>query len=347
MRLCIELNKQEGIKSVFIKIISCNRNTFNIKYNDMLKKFIIAIDLGGTNLKIAILDLKYKIREKQVLNTRRFRRKEDLISAITHSVSRITENNNLKKKNILGIGLGLPGPIDIKHGIVHFFPNIPGWKEVNLRKKLEDELRLPVFMDNDANLMSLAEHRLGAARGAKNAICITLGTGVGGGVIIDGTLYRGLSFAAGEIGHIPINEKGPRCNCGGIACLEAYIGNNRIKNEARKLFKRDISLEELSALARKKNKKASRIWLQVGTRLGIALAGVINLLNLDTVVIGGGIANAGRILFDEARQTIRNRAMSVQARHVKVCKAELASDAGLIGAAILVKENNKVSVSTV
>lgn len=304
----------------------------------MAKRFIAAIDLGGTNLKIALLDLKYRIKYKEVLNTQRFTRKEGLISAIVDSVHKILKDNKLNRTNLLGVGLGLPGPIDYERGIVHFFPNIPGWKEVKLKSILEKRLRLPVFVDNDAKVMCLAEHKLGAAKGSTNAICITLGTGVGGGIIINGKLYRGLSNAAGEIGHMPINEKGPKCNCGGHACLESYIGNNRILKEARKIFGRDVTLEKISYLAAKQNRKAKAIWLKVADRLSVTLAGVVNLLNPDCIVIGGGVAGAGKILFDNLGKIISGRAMSVQARHVKIFKAKLGNNAGLIGAAILVKE---------
>lgn len=298
----------------------------------------MGIDLGGTNLKVALLDLRYKIVDKRVLGTQRFFKKEILIRVIADSINRIIQDNKLKRANILGIGLGLPGPIDVQKGIVHFFPNIPGWKEVNLKDILEKKLKLPVFLDNDANLMSLAEQKLGAARGFKNVVCLTLGTGVGGGIIIDATLYRGSTFASGEIGHLPLNEKGPRCNCGGIACLETYIGNNRIIKEAKKLFGRRVLPEELSRLAKNKNRKAIELWSRIGGHLGVALSGIVNLLNPDVIVIGGGIAGAGKVLLDKIRETILRRAMRVQARHVKVFKAKLGNDAGLIGAAVLVKE---------
>ena len=307
----------------------------------MAKRLIIGIDLGGTNLKIALLDLRYRIKDKEVLNTQKFIKKENLISAILDSINKIIENNKLSRANILGIGLGLPGPIDYERGVVHFFPNIPGWKEVNLKSILERRLRLPVFVDNDAKLMSLAEYKLGAAKGSSNAVCITLGTGVGGGIILNGNLYRGSSNASGEIGHLPINEKGPRCNCGGRACLETYIGNNQILKEARRMFRRDITLEELSYLARKQNRQAQTIWLKITGRLALALVGAVNLLNPDCIVIGGGVAGAGKILFDNVRKIILRQAMSVQARHVKVFKAKLGNNAGLIGAAILVKEGIK------
>ncbi len=311
----------------------------------MQAKFIIGIDLGGTNLKIALLDLKYRIRYKEILSVKAFLKKESLISAIINSINKVRENNKLKRANILGLGLGLPGPIDNKRGVVHFFPNIPGWKEINLKSILEKRLRLPVFMDNDAKLMALAEYKLGAAKGSNQAVCLTLGTGVGAGIIINGTLYRGFNNAGGELGHIRINEKGPRCNCGGHACLEAYIGNNKILREAKKLFCRNISLEELTKLARKQNKQAQAIWSKAARRLGLALVGIVNLLNPDCIVIGGGVAQAGKILFDMVKQTISKEAMGIQARHVKIFKAKLGNDAGLIGAAIMVRENAKLAYS--
>lgn len=303
----------------------------------MSRKFIIAIDLGGTNLKIALLTGGYEFKDRQTLRTRRFAQKDSLIQAIIDAVNKIIEKNCLGKADILGVGLGLPGPIDVKQGVVYFFPNIRGWKQVNLKKILQSKLGMPAFLDNDANLMSLAESKLGAARGYKNAVCLTLGTGVGGGIIIDGGLYRGTNSAAGEIGHIPINEEGPSCNCGGRACLEAYIGNDKIIKAARKLFRRNISLEELSLMARARNKQALQLWSEVGRRLGVALTGVVNFLNPGVIVIGGGVAGAGRALFDQVKKTIFSRAMKVQTGQLKVVKAKLGSDAGLIGAAILVK----------
>jgi glucokinase len=304
----------------------------------MHNKFIIGIDLGGTNLKIALFDLEYKIKSKLILTTKRFFKKEDLILAITNSVDKILRDNKLNKSQVLGLGIGLPGPIDKKSGIVRFLPNIPGWKEVNLKKILQQKLKIPVVLDNDAKMMCLAESRMGAAFGVRNALCLTLGTGVGGSLIINGQLYRGMDNASGEIGHMPINEVGPKCSCGGIACLESYIGNNRIMEQARKVFKRRIALEELSSMAKKGNKQALKIWDQMGFRLGVALSGIVNLLNLDVIVIGGGVSNAGRILFDPIRKTINDRSMSVQTRRLKLFKAKLGSDAGLIGSAMLVKE---------
>lgn len=304
----------------------------------MLHKFIIGIDLGGTNLKLALLDAQYRILDRAVLSTRNFKSRLSLIRIIIASIKKIISDNRLRKQDILGVGLGLPGPIDVKNGRVHFFPNIPGWKKVCLSSILKKRLKIPVFLDNDANLMALAEHRLGAGRGMRNLLCLTLGTGVGGGIILEGRLYRGSSYAAGEIGHLPINEKGPRCNCGGFACLESYIGNKRILSEARKVFKKSISLEELSSLARQGNNRALKIWTKVAWQLGVALSGLVNIFNPDGIIIGGGVANAGKFFFNIIYKTIVKRAMSVQAKCVSIRKAKLGNDAGMIGAAILVKE---------
>jgi predicted NBD/HSP70 family sugar kinase len=137
---------------------------------------------------------------------------------------------------------------------------------------------------------------------------------------------------------MPLNENGRKCNCSGVACLETYIGNDRILKDARIIFKRRVCLEDLSRLAHKGDARAKRIWVTAGQRLGVALSGVVNLLNPDSVVIGGGVANAGKVLFDAVRGTIKKRAMSVQSKRVKIVKARLGSDAGMIGAALLVNE---------
>lgn len=305
----------------------------------MKEKNIIAIDLGGTNMKIALLNGRYEIKDKRFFNTGNFSTKSRLFEGLIEASERLILDHGLSKRDILGIGIGVPGPVDIKKGLVHFFPNIPGWKDVYLKKDLEEKLKIKVFLDNDANLMALAEYSYGAARGYHNVVCLTLGTGVGGGLIIEDRLYHGSTFAAGELGHVPVNEKGPRCNCKGVACLEAYIGNKKIVRFARQVFKKAISLEEVSTLAQKKDKRAMKVWYNVGVHLGTALAGIVNVLNPDAIVIGGGVANAGKVLFDTVKEVIVKRAMYVQATHVKVLKAALGSDAGLIGAAILVADN--------
>ncbi|MFH1191769.1 MAG: ROK family protein [Candidatus Omnitrophota bacterium] len=310
----------------------------------MVKKFIIGIDLGGTNLKCALLDSSLKIKAKSSFSTKSFDNQLKLIQCIIDSVESFIINQKLKRSAILGVGIGVPGPVDTLKGIVHFLPNIPGWKEVKLKKILEEKIKLSVFLDNDAKLMTLAEHKAGAARKYKNVLCLTLGTGVGGGLIINDLLYRGADNAAGEAGHLLLNEKGPLCGCGARGCLEAYVGNNKIIKEARKLFGPLITLERVSVLAGQNNLRAINFWSQMGKKLGLALSGVVNLLNLDLIVIGGGVSCVGKVLFTSIQDTILLRAMRVQASRVKIVQAKLGINAGIIGAGYLVRERLRSNV---
>jgi len=259
----------------------------------------------------------------------------ELVSSLVSNIGDILRRAGLKRGQVAGVGIGVPGPVDSEKGIVRYFPNIKGWKGVPLKSILERKLRLKVSLDNDVNAMTLAEHRFGAGKGAANLVCLTLGTGVGGGIIINGEIYRGSTMCAGEIGHVPINEKGPRCNCNGIACIERYIGNRYVLNRAKKIFGKGITLKRLDKLAIDGNRKASAIWADVGTKLGVALAGVVNLLNPDMIVVGGGVSKAGELILRPLRKEIKRRAMIDQARHVKVVRAKLETDAGIIGASLL------------
>jgi len=304
----------------------------------MVKKYIIAIDLGGTNLKCALLDSNLVIKARNSFSTKSFDNKHKLIDGVADSVNSFILSRGLARNIISGVGIGLPGPVDTLRGIVHFLPNIPGWKNVEFKKILERKTKLPVFIDNDAKLMTLAEHKTGSAKGYANVLCLTLGTGVGGGLIINGVLYRGGDNAAGELGHLPLNENGPFCGCGGRACLETYIGNAAIIRQAHKLFGPGTSLEKVSRMARDKDTKAMKFWSRVGEKLGVALSGIVNLLNLDAIVIGGGVSEAGGALFGSVKRTVLRRAMSVQAKRVKIFKAKLGNNAGIIGAGFLVKE---------
>ncbi len=306
----------------------------------MVKRFIIAIDLGGTNLKCALLDDRLKIRVKTSFSTRSFDNQHKLIRGFADSIGSFIYNQKLKPAEVLGVGIGLPGPVDTLSGVVHSLTNICGWKEVPLKKLLERKTGLRVFIDNDAKLMALAEHECGAAKNYKHVLCLTLGTGVGGGLILGNLLYRGPDNAAGEAGHIPVSQSGPLCGCGARGCLETYVGNARLLQRAARIFGAGITLEKVSILAKAKNAKAIAFWQEVGKDLGLGLSGIVNLLNLDLIVIGGGVACAGKVLFDSIRSTIRQRAMPVQAGRVRVVKAALGVDAGIIGAGYLVKERS-------
>ena len=317
-----------------------------------MTKYVIAIDLGGTNVKIAVIKDEKKILRKIILTTKKYKNKNALIEGLSRASIMLINESGLQKNDVLGIGIGAPGLIDSKRGIIHHLVNIKGFKDVPLKKLMEKATGLSVFLDNDVNIMTLGELYHGAGKGAKNMLCVTLGTGVGGGIVIDGRLYRGSSLSAGEIGHMPLNETGPGCNCGGFGCMEKFVGNKYIVNRAiekikegkksiiRKLVNgnlRRVTPEVISAAAKKGDRLAIAIWDEIGAHLGVTLAGAVNLLNPEKIVIGGGVSEAGKFLFEGVRRTIKERAMKIPAQRAKVVKASLGQDAGLIGAAVLVR----------
>ena len=316
----------------------------------MVKKLTLAIDIGGTNIKLALVNRAGGIKSKKIFPAYS-RQRKSLIKDLLFYIDDLLEKARLKKRDLLGIGIGLPGIVDTSHGLVHSLTNIPGFRNVALKKILERKLHRPVFLDNDVNLMALGEYYFGAGRGANNIICLTLGTGVGGGLIIEGKLYRGSSLSAGEIGHIPLNEDGHRCNCGGKACLETYIGNKYLVKEAVKKISKtstclsqiNLTPEKITQAAKKGDKLAIQIWKETGQRLGTVLAGLVNLLNPEKIIIGGGLAQAGHFLFTPIRKTVNERAMNFPARKVKIVRARLGEEAGLIGAAVLVWLNKELA----
>jgi glucokinase len=321
-----------------------------------MSRYFIAVDLGGTNIKIGVIKDGNKILRKVSVPTRNYKNKNSFVGGISQISLRIVKDAGVNKKDISGMGIGAPGLIDSKRGIIHHLVNIKGFKNVPLKKLIEKRTGIKTFLDNDVNVMTLGELYHGAGKGAKNMLCITLGTGVGGGIVVEGELYRGSTLSAGEIGHMPLNEKGPLCNCGGFGCMEKFVGNRYISGTAVKKIKKGaktlitklvdgnlkrISPEIVSDAARKGDKLAISVWKEIGGHLGVTLAGAVNLLNPERIVIGGGVAEAGKVLFDAIKTTVRGRAMHVPGRYVKIVKAQLGQDAGLIGAAVLVKLENE------
>jgi len=294
--------------------------------------YTIGVDLGATFVKMGIVDSNGRVYSRRKIETPARAKKALLIDAIIYNIRDIIR---VSGKKIYGVGIGVPGPVDSKKGVVHYFPNIKGWNEVPLKAILQKKLGMAVELDNDVNAMTLGEFVFGAGKRCDNLVCVTLGTGVGGGIIINGKLYRGGSMAAGEIGHMPINEIGPRCNCRGIACLERYVGNKYILERAKKVFGNNITLERLSSLGRSGNKKSIAIWRDFAKKLSVAIIGVVNLLNPDKIVIGGGVSSAGSLILTPLKKEIKTRAMKDQAKHVKIVLAKLGADAGIIGSSLL------------
>lgn len=316
------------------------------------KKFIIGVDVGGTNIKIGLLDPSGRIYRKKSLSTNDFPGKKSLINGLIGGIRQILGESKVKRGSVLGIGIGTPGLVDSSRGVIHYLVNIKGFREVPLKQIIEHELKIPAFLDNDVNIMCLGELHFGRGMGAKNIVCITLGTGVGGGIAIMGDLYRGASLSAGEVGHITINEDGPLCGCGNRGCMEAYAGNayivkdaiRRIRKNKRTLIYRQvagdlsrITPKVISEAAKKGDRLAVDVLRCAGEHIGTGLANIVNILNPEKIIIGGGVAESGKMLFDTIRSSVRKRAMEVPARAVKIVKARLGNDAGLIGAVALVK----------
>jgi len=317
-----------------------------------VKRYVIAVDIGGTNLKGAIVKDGNKIMNNVSVPTKGFKNRNALINGILSLIRSLLRESGIAKKNVAGVGIGAAGLIDSKKGVIRRLVNIKGFNNVPLKAICENKTGLKTYLDNDVNVMTLGELHHGAGKGAQNMLCITLGTGVGGGIVVNGKLYRGSCLSAGEIGHMPLNESGPRCNCGGFGCMEKFVGNNYIIQIAKRYVKsgkktkikalvkgnlEKITPKIISKAAKRNDKVANAIWSEIGTHLGVTLSGVINLLNPDRIVIGGGVAGAGQDLFKAIRMTINQRAMKVPAKTAKIVKAQLGQNAGVIGAAVLVR----------
>lgn len=303
-----------------------------------MSQYVIGIDVGGTNVKLGVVNVKGKVIARSSFATgAHVSQPAVLIDALVQAVQALMRDRGIERGTVTGVGIGLPGLVDADKGVVRILPNIPGWLDVPLRKIMQRKLRMAVVLENDVNMITLGEWKFGAGRGVRDLVCITLGTGVGGGLILNNSIYRGPGFAAGELGHAPLNEEGPACGCGGWGCFEQYVGNRFLqKNAAAVLGRKDISLEDVYGLAVEGHKKALGFWAAVGGRVGTGLVGIINILNPSMIVIGGGVAGSFDFICPAIEETIKRRCMKIQAGMVKVVRARLGTDAGLVGAKVLV-----------
>ena len=317
----------------------------------MFEKYRIGVDVGGTNVKIALVDKKGEIKFSKTVPTRAEMGYEYTISNIQQSIKDLISEADIEKGALEGIGFGFPGQIDCDKGIVRLAPNIPGWVNVPIAEIMQKEFNLPVKVDNDVRCAALAELNYGAGVGCKNLICITVGTGIGSGLIINGKIVRGASNAAGEIGHIKLEMKdGLLCGCGDRGCLEAYASGPSIVALAKEYVKggKSAKFRELAGsidaitpaivaqAAEQGDSVAKKIFEIMGEYIGLGLASVVNLLNPEKIVIGGGVADAGDILLEPLRRTLKARTMPIQGEAVEVVPAQLGNTAGIIGSSLLI-----------
>ncbi|HTZ96456.1 MAG TPA: ROK family protein [Terriglobales bacterium] len=333
-----------------------------------MASYSIGVDLGGTNLRIAAVDDQGKLLEKVTLGTQvalgRDRVVNDMCAAIQQVAAKHRDSGTL-----LGIGIGVPGIIDMKTGMVHESPNLPDWADYPARDEIERRLKTRVILENDANAAALGEKWLGAARDFEDMAMLTLGTGVGGGLVLGGRVWHGMTGMAGEFGHITVEPNGALCGCGNRGCLEAYASATAVVRMAREaiaggaaaaLARAASSDPEFSAkviynLAIQGDEEARRVFRQVGRALGTVLSDLVNSLNLPIYVVGGGVSNAwdafAPSIFDELH--LRSMVYAATApdpgpgegasAKVKpnsttktvITRALLGSDAGLFGAARL------------
>ncbi|MBF0594911.1 MAG: ROK family protein [Candidatus Omnitrophica bacterium] len=308
-----------------------------------MKHFVVGVDVGGTNVKLGIVNLSGKVLSRSSFATKTFiQSPETLIDAICEAVVSLLAKESISKTDVVGVGIGLPGLVDVDKGVARLLPNIPGWADVPLKRIMEKKTGLKVSLENDVNMITLGEWEYGAGKGIEDLICVTLGTGVGAGLVLNNRIYRGPGFAAGEIGHAPLNEEGPACGCGGWGCFERYVGNKRLQKDAVKVFaNEDITLEDVYRKAIEGKKKALKFWADVGGKVAQGLIGPINILNPECVILGGGVSASFELMKPSIEKTIKRRCMKTQAEMVRFVKASLGDDAGIIGAEVLIRHENK------
>ncbi len=311
----------------------------------------IGIDVGGTNVKIALVNDEGKILYSNSVPTRAEMGYEYTVNNIKQAIYDLLKETKLEPKDIQGMGFGFPGQVDYKAGIVRNAPNIPGWVEIPIAKIFEDEFHIPTRVDNDVRCAALGELNYGAGKGCENLICITVGTGIGSGLVVNGKLVRGASNAAGEIGHIKLQMNGgPICGCGDTGCLEAFASGPAIVALAEDYIKggKSTKYRELAngapitpyivcEAAKAGDPVAQRIFTIIGEYIGIGMASVVNLLNPEKIIIGGGVADAGEYLLNPLSETLKKRAMKIAGETVKIVHAELGNTAGVIGASLLIE----------
>lgn len=335
-----------------------------------MNKFLIGVDLGGTNLRIAAVDEQGALVEKVTLGTKVSRGRDHVIADMCDAIQRMSDKFK-DTAPMQGIGIGVPGIIDMQTGLVRESPNLPDWVDYPARAAIEQRLKTVVILENDANVAALGEKWLGAAKDFSDMAMLTLGTGVGGGLVLGGAIWRGANGMAAEFGHTTVEPEGQLCGCGNHGCLEQYASATAIvrmareaiaKNSASGLARAASSDPEFSAksiynLAIQGDEDARRIFRYVGRCLGIVLSTMVNSLNLPIYVIGGGVSSAWEAFSPSIFEELRQRCMVYAATaphdplganhgasaHVEsgpgnktiITRALLGSDAGLYGAARL------------
>ena len=315
------------------------------------EQFIVGVDLGGTNIAAGAMptDGTREIGMRMAPT-----HGEEGADAVVHRIAMMIEDviaqtqaeTGADRSDFLGVGIGSPGPLDRARGIVIVSPNL-GWRDFPLRDEVSKRVKLPAALDNDANCATLGEWWCGAAKGGRNVVGITIGTGIGGGLIFDGKLYHGSSDGAGEIGHTTIDPTGRRCKCGNYGCLEAYASGPAIAERAREEMEVDghsilhemvegdvnrITAQIVFEASKRGDPVATQVVRDTAHFLAVGVSNLINVLNPDIVVIAGGVTQAGDLLFDPLRAEIKRRAFKSLVDACRIVPGALPLSAGVVGA---------------
>ncbi len=291
----------------------------------------VGVDFGATNLKAGLVDANGRIVARARSRTLASRGKESVIERIAGLVKKLAGDQEVV------VGIACPGPVNGAAGIVYNPPNLPGWDAVNLKKELEDLLDMQVFVENDANMVAYGEWQFGAGRGVSNLMCLTLGTGIGSGLVLDGRLHAGAHGFAGELGHTVFDPRGPSCRCGARGCLETLAGADAIVRDAERRMRKasrekgSLTVLKISSAARRGDSAALDVLNRAGQWVGLAVANAVALLDLQMVIIGGGISRAGELILEPIRDEVSATLIDYRLRGLKIVASELGDDAGILG----------------
>jgi len=309
---------------------------------------ILGVDLGGTKILAAVVNSQGKMLSRDHSITPAQKGHKVVIQSILESIHRALGRADVAISDLIVIGVGAPGLLNPETGILFTSPNLPGWRDVPLRDIIQEKLGKKTFLINDANAAALGEFYFGAARGARNFIYITLSTGIGGGIVIDGKIYSGAIGAAGEVGHMTVDDDGPICNCGNRGCWETLASGTALTREARHQIEEGVrtsileyadgDVEKVTAqvihsAARQGDSLAKELIGRTGYYVGVGLANLVNIFNPELIVIGGGLSNIGDMLFEPAFKVAGERAYKEAFQAVRFASAELGRNSGVLGAA--------------
>jgi glucokinase len=314
----------------------------------------LVLDLGGTKIASAILSDDSIIARDYHL-TCADKGVTQVISRMVLSLKHLLEKTGLRLSQVESICIASAGIIDMERGVVTASPNLPGWHNVPLRDRIKESFGINTYLINDASAAALGEYTLGAGKNCSNLVYVTVGTGIGGGIIVNGELYLGACGSAGEVGHMTIKAGGPKCYCGNTGCLETFASGSAIAREARRLIGQgrassitkmvgdidSITAREVSLAAHQGDALAKNIVFRAANDLGTGIANLTNIFNPDTIIIGGGVSKMGELLFGPVRRQVSRRAFRLPADTVRIVPSKLGDDAGLIGAAVFARKQKR------